>query len=67
MTMSQRFPPIDCVLQWWNISGRRALKIDDAIALIQAAHEQGHDVSEALTPLLLARLERGDDPNHRDR
>ena len=39
-------------------------KIDDAIALIQTAHEQGHDVSEALTPLLLARLEGGDDPNH---
>ncbi|TWU72728.1 hypothetical protein ED733_000811 [Metarhizium rileyi] len=33
-----------------------------ASILIQSAYAKGHDVSEALTPLLLARLERGDEP-----
>ncbi|POR31448.1 Uncharacterized protein TPAR_08340 [Tolypocladium paradoxum] len=41
----------------------KGAKVESAIALVESAHEQGHDVSEALTPLLLARLERGDDPN----
>ncbi|TFB05268.1 hypothetical protein CCMA1212_002562 [Trichoderma ghanense] len=35
--------------------------IDEAAALIDDARERGYDVTEALTPLLLARLERGDD------
>ncbi|KAL6855802.1 hypothetical protein J3F83DRAFT_753540 [Trichoderma novae-zelandiae] len=35
--------------------------IDEAAALIDDARGRGYDVTEALTPLLLARLERGDD------
>lgn len=31
--------------------------------LIQSAYDKGHDVSEALTPLLLAKLECGHDPS----
>lgn len=42
----------------------KGTQVDGAIALVKSAHKQGHDVSEALTPLLLARLERGDDPNY---
>jgi hypothetical protein len=37
--------------------------IDHADTLIQSAYEKGHDIGEALTPLLLAKLERGDDPS----
>lgn len=36
--------------------------VDEALCLIKSAHERGTDVSEALTPLLLARLERWEDP-----
>ncbi|PTB62905.1 hypothetical protein BBK36DRAFT_1128268 [Trichoderma citrinoviride] len=35
--------------------------IDEAAALIDDARGRGYDVTEALTPLLLARLEKGDD------
>ncbi|KAK2594245.1 hypothetical protein QQS21_008024 [Conoideocrella luteorostrata] len=37
--------------------------IQGASGLILSAYEKGHNVSEALTPLLMARLERGDDPS----
>ncbi|EFY92667.1 hypothetical protein MAC_01303 [Metarhizium acridum CQMa 102] len=37
--------------------------IERASNLIQSAYAKGHDISEALTPLLLAKLERGDDPS----
>ncbi|KHN97062.1 uncharacterized protein MAM_05171 [Metarhizium album ARSEF 1941] len=37
--------------------------IDRASNLIQSAYAKGQDVSEALTPLLLARLERGETPS----
>ncbi|KND88699.1 hypothetical protein TOPH_06629 [Tolypocladium ophioglossoides CBS 100239] len=40
-----------------------ATQVEGAIALVESAYERGHDISEALTPLLLARLGRGDDPN----
>ncbi|PNY24931.1 Uncharacterized protein TCAP_05132 [Tolypocladium capitatum] len=43
--------------------GSNGTQIEGAAALVEAAHERGHDISEAMTPLLLARLERGDDPN----
>ena len=35
----------------------------EAIELVRAAKEAGIDISEALTPLLMMRLERGDDPH----
>lgn len=35
--------------------------VDEAASLIDEARARGHDVTEALTPLLLARLEKGDD------
>ncbi|KAL7794477.1 hypothetical protein V8C37DRAFT_375641 [Trichoderma ceciliae] len=35
--------------------------VDEAASLIDGARGSGHDVTEALTPLLLARLEQGDD------
>lgn len=34
---------------------------EHAASLVELAYAQGHEVTEALTPLLLARLERGDD------
>lgn len=37
--------------------------IERASTLIQSAYAKGGDISEALTPLLLAKLERGDDPS----
>ncbi|KJZ79222.1 hypothetical protein HIM_01373 [Hirsutella minnesotensis 3608] len=36
--------------------------IERAISIVDHAHKQGLNVSEALTPLLLARLKRGDEP-----
>lgn len=36
--------------------------VDEAIALVRSAYEQGQDVNGAVTPLLLARLRRGEDP-----
>lgn len=36
--------------------------MERASKLIQSNYEEGHDVTEALTPLLLAKLKRGDDP-----
>ncbi|KAJ6447106.1 hypothetical protein O9K51_01881 [Purpureocillium lavendulum] len=45
------------------LGAKDGTKVDLAIGIVREAHEQGLDVSDALTPLLMARLERGDDPN----
>lgn len=59
----------------WSLSGDRLRStvvellsrensgIQKAVAAVETAYLQGVDVSEALTPILLARLKEGDDPN----
>ncbi|UNI13457.1 hypothetical protein JDV02_000202 [Purpureocillium takamizusanense] len=45
-----------------HLNAKNGAHVDEAIALIRSAHERGQDISNALTPVLMARLERGDDP-----
>ncbi|KAF4513252.1 hypothetical protein G6O67_000549 [Ophiocordyceps sinensis] len=46
-----------------KLLGSEASGVEKAVSLVETAHAQGVDVSDAMTPILLARLEGGADPN----